>query len=49
MSSDVVGVGAINLDYLVNGAAPGAEWGTERRVDAAAVEAAVPRAHTVMI
>ena len=49
MTVDVVGVGAINLDYLVDGPAPGGEWGTERSVDAATVEALLPRAHAVAL
>ena len=46
---EVVGIGAINLDYLVHGPAPGSEWGTERRADAATVEAVLPRAHAVAL
>jgi sugar/nucleoside kinase (ribokinase family) len=49
VTSDIVGVGAINVDYLVRGPAPGGEWGTEHRVDAATVEALVPRAHAAAL
>jgi len=47
--TDVVGVGAINLDYLVRGPAPAGEWGTEHRADAAAVEALLSRAQAVAL
>ena len=46
MSPDVVGIGALNLDFRVSAVAPELvpEWGTERSVDAATIDAVVAAA-----